>query len=51
MVGDGKYASVEDAVSHIIKVSGGIEPNPDKKDYYDRKYCVFKKLHHALKNL
>ncbi len=51
MVGDGKYASVEDAVSHIIKVSDCIEPNLDKKDYYDRKYCVFKKLYHALKNL
>lgn len=51
MVGDGKYASVDDATRNMIKVLDCIKPNLDKKEYYDRKFSIFKKLYPALKNL
>ena len=49
MVGDKKYASVEDAVKNIVKTERFIEPNLNNKEYYDKKYLMFRKLYPALK--
>ena len=51
MVGDKKYASVEDAVKNIVKTERFIEPNLNNKEYYDKKYSMFRKLYPALKSI
>lgn len=51
MVGDGKYASIEEACSVLCKVKDVILPDDKKREYYERKYARFVKLYPALKEI
>lgn len=51
MVGDTKYASVEEACSLLCKVKDVILPDDKKREYYDRKYNRFVRLYPALKGI
>jgi xylulokinase len=48
-VGAGHFSSVEEGCQAMIKVTNKVEPNLDKKEYYEKKYQKFQKLYEALK--
>ena len=50
MVGAGEYASVEEAVSAIVKSHTVALPEPALQQAYEEKYRKFKKLYPALKS-
>lgn len=50
-VGCGKYASVEEACSKLIKVTETTEQDPEIVERYNKKYDVFKQLYPTLKEL
>ena len=45
----GEYASVADAVSKLIHVTGKVEPDAEITARYEKKYQTFRKLYPALK--
>ena len=49
MVGDGAYATVEEACGALIKVTERIAPEPAVVAKYNEKYKIFKKLYRDLK--
>ena len=49
MVGDRKYASVEEVCSLLCKVKDVILPDDKKRVYYDPKHARFVRLYPALK--
>jgi len=49
-VADGKFSSVEDSVSKLIKVIDTVKPDKKISERYEKKYQVFKKLYPALKS-
>lgn len=51
MVGAGEYPSIDDAVSHMVKLSGSILPIQNNVSYYENKYQTFVKLYPALKQI
>lgn len=51
MVGDGVYLNVEEATKKIVKVKKSFSPNEKRKNYYQDKYEIFKKLYPLLKNI
>ena len=51
MVANGEYASVEDAVKHLVKVELTEEPDLELVQKYDEKYQQFKLLYPALKDV
>ena len=51
MVGAGEYGSVSEAADAIVSVSETILPNAISAAKLERKYCAFRKLYPALKNL
>lgn len=51
MVGDGKYNSIEEATSKLVKTIYTIYPNKEKSAYYAKKYQVFDKLYPVLKKI
>jgi len=50
-VGCGKYASVEEATSKLIKVIETTEQDQAEVELYNKKYDVFKQLYPALKDM
>ena len=50
-VGCGKYASVEEATSKLIKVIETTEQNSEEVELYHKKYEVFKQLYPTLKDM
>lgn len=50
-VGCGKYASVEEATSKLIKVIETTDQDPVEVELYDKKYQVFKQLYPSLKEM
>ncbi len=50
MVGDGIYASVEQACANVIKATDSYEPRQEIVSMYDKRYEIFKGLYAALKN-
>jgi len=50
-VGCGKYASVEEAASKLIKVIDTTEQDPAIVELYNKKYQVFKELYPTLKEM
>lgn len=47
----GKFKSVEEAASSIVKVRKTIEPDADIVAKYEKRYSVFKKFYPALKDI
>ena len=50
MVGSGKFASVNEACSSLLKDKDVTYPDPTITEKYEKKYNLFKKLYPALKN-
>ena len=50
-VGTGVWNSFEDAVRQTVRVKKQYEPDPEKKDVYDRGYGTYRKLYENLKDL
>ena len=50
-VGCGEYASVDEAVKKLIKVTGSTKPEPELAALYEERYQTYRKLYPALKNL
>ncbi len=48
-VGCGKYRTVEEAASRIIKINGSIDPDPELVEKYEEKYKKFRKYYPLLK--
>ncbi len=48
-VGAGHFSNVEEGCQAMIKVTNKVEPNLDKKEYYEKKYQKFQRLYEALK--
>lgn len=51
MVANGEYASLEEAVNSIVKVSKVIKPRDDIKKLYKDRYDIYKRLYPALKDI
>ena len=51
MVGAGEYSSVKDAVEKIVKTGKCIFPVDTLVEKYNKKYCIFKQIYPALKNV
>lgn len=50
-VARGVYASVEEAVAKIVRITGSIYPDPALRARYEEKYQIFKSLYPALRPL
>ncbi len=50
-VGCGKYKTVEEATSKLIKVIETTEQSPELVTLYDKKYNIFKEIYPALKGI
>ncbi|NLZ83150.1 MAG: xylulokinase [Clostridiales bacterium] len=50
-VGCGRYATVEEACSKLIKVTQTTDQDPEIVDRYNKKYQVFKELYPTLKEM
>ncbi len=50
-VGFGKFDTVEDACSQLIKITESITPNEENNKIYNDKYKKFKKIYPAIKEL
>jgi xylulokinase len=50
-VGCGEYASVDEAVKKLIKVTGSTKPEPELAALYEERYQTYRKLYPALKGL
>ncbi|HHU72876.1 MAG TPA: xylulokinase [Clostridiales bacterium] len=50
-VGCGRYATVEEACSKLIKVTQTTDQDPELVDRYNKKYQVFKELYPTLKDM
>ena len=48
-VAAGEYASVEEAVSKIVKMEGTIHPDPEIAKRYEERYQRYRKLYPILK--
>jgi L-xylulokinase len=49
-VGVGEYTNLEHAVESMVKLKKRVEPNPDLKEIYDKKYALYKKAIGVLDN-
>ncbi|MGN0152006.1 MAG: xylulokinase [Wujia sp.] len=47
----GEYASLDEAVQHIVKYEDCIEPDPYLVERYNRKYEIYHKIYPALKDI
>lgn len=50
-VGCGEFASVEEAASRLVKVTGTVEPEPELAAKYEEKYQKFRKIYPTVKGL
>jgi len=50
-VGVGEFATYEDAVKNFLHVKYVCQPNPEKKEIYQKKYGLYKKLVHNMDSL
>ncbi|MGI6782031.1 MAG: xylulokinase [Acholeplasmataceae bacterium] len=50
MVGCKEYVNVEEACNNIIRITHSIEPETNLVKEYQKKYQIYKKLYHSLKN-
>ncbi|MDR0999859.1 MAG: xylulokinase [Clostridiales bacterium] len=49
-VGSGAFANVKDACAKLIKATDVYEPNTDAVENYNKRYAVYTKLYHDLKD-
>ena len=49
-VGCGEYGSFEDAASEMVRVSRTVEPDPEMKALYDKRYNKFTRYLEAIRN-
>ena len=47
-VANGFFPSLEEAVSHMVRVRETVEPSPDHQEEYDRGYSQYLELYERL---
>ena len=50
-VASGMYRDLQGAARHMVRVKERLEPDPQKKSAYDRKYSLFVRASQALDGL
>lgn len=50
-VASGVYRDLHEAARHMVRVKRRLEPDPQKKSAYDRKYSLFVRASQALDGL
>jgi len=46
-----RYSSIDEAVREMVKVKSTIEPDKELYQRYLKKYCLFKRIYPALKEI